>query len=204
MYAFRPLVLACALAFTLGCSSARQQQAASNALAGLDALSTFLDPALMPVVAGVGAYIEAAVETPRAELPPPDRDAAAVLADKAGYKSDALKAREDSLSGGWLAWVVGGALVIAGIVKRTGLGGPLANMAATWVENAAQRRAKEKAQVLQAGFPMLVQIIDTLPNEGTVGDLKKRISKTVPPEVLAAIHEIKPADPPAPPVPHDA
>lgn len=190
------LFLAGALAFSVGCASARQQQHAADAIAGIEAVASVAPAAAAPVARGAVAHVEGAVETARGDLPPPTRSPQAILADAGAYEQDAVARRDESLSGaGLVGWLLGGTAMVAGLLRASGLGGPVGSMLAGLLESAARKRARAKSEVLQAGFPLLVQAIDAIPNDGTIGDLKKRIAKTVPPEVIAAIHESKPATP---------
>lgn len=191
MWCRLPLILSLVL-FASACSQNTRQHAA-DAIEGVNTLVAVDDRPTREVVArGTIAHIEGAVETPRAELPAPTRDTAEIVADPETFVRDAEARRDESLStAGLLGWGLAGLVTALGLLKVSGLGGPLVTMLAGVLESAAQHRAREKTEAVRGGFTAVVEAIELSPPDSTVGELKRFIAKRVPAEALPAIHEIK-------------
>lgn len=181
------LILSCLT--LMACGTARQQ-AASDAIAGVDAMVVSPDQRVRTVVGeGVKANVETVARRRRADLPAPLMQPDEILESPTTYREVAEERRDRSMSG-ILGWVLGGlTLGLAGL-RVSGLGGPIVSGIASMLENSARKRAKEQAEACVVGFERVIQTIERLPSDGTIGDLKKRIHNAVPPEVEAAIQRV--------------
>jgi hypothetical protein len=207
-----------ALLALAGCGKdAIRDQAASDAIAGVEAFPiiarahgiapealAFMD-ALLP---GVTDYILAARGVKAVtDLPPPRRTPAAIAADIPAYVDDGAKTKEEAASGTFWAILGGTVLTILGILRQTGLGGPIvqsiAGMASVVMERSAtrqQRAAQVQVQGQLASIGQtLTQVIELAPPELS-GPIKQLAKDALPPSTHVLIQEIvaplkKPADP---------
>jgi hypothetical protein len=182
-----------ALLFLTACSGDARRQHAADAISGTEALVLEDSASARAVTApGVVAHIEGAVGARREALPPPRRSPAEIRQSPQAYTTEAIKERDATLSSlGILGWVAGGAALLLGAIKATGLGGPAVQILAGILQSKAQKMAGQKTQHIAEAGNVLVQVIESMPNDGTIADLKKRIAKVAPPEAIAVIHEVK-------------
>jgi len=94
---------------------------------------------------------------------------------------------------GWLAWLAGfGGLVIALGKFIPGVGGVVANIAGPiydMVVTKKVRDAESKQAELAKGFMTVVAVIDKLPKDGTIGDLKAKLGARLPTVARDAVNE---------------
>jgi hypothetical protein len=111
---------------------------------------------------------------------------AAITAHVDAYQEQGRQSIQDSLSVGFIGILLGAAVAVAGIVRATGLGGPLVQLVAGLVESRATKAQRQQASELAGVGVVAVQVIEALPPEVST-PVKRAISKAVTPEQEAAI-----------------
>ena len=182
MFVFVAVII---LALT-GCKDGPRDQAAADAIAGIDAM-TIVAPETQPIAVGATDHVLATRGLERrGQLPTPRMAPATIVNNADAYQQQGKDAIEASKSLGFVGILLGAAVAIAGIIKATGLGGPLVQMAATLVESRATKAQKQHASDLAGVGVVAIQVLESLPPEQG-GAIKKAISKAVTPEQEAAI-----------------
>lgn len=176
-----------------GCASQARDQAAADALAGIDAMAQ-VAPATAPIASGASDHVLATRGVrDRSELPAPQMQPAAIVAAPEDYQAQGKQAIEDSAGWGVLAGI-GSALVLAlGVARQLGVGGPLVGIA-EWVLTSGRQRAQEAAKQARQGdlagaAVSIIGAIESAP-AAVAKPVKKAVSKVVTPEQEAAIRRV--------------
>lgn len=194
---FLLLLLVVVLAGTVFSSCEARKQAAADAGAGAEALAnmlTDLDPAAADdanaIAAGVASNAAAAAGSDGSDLPKPSRSPDQIRRDPDGYKKEGDQRRQESGWGTVAGWGAAGLALVAGVIRATGAGGPLAGILATLLEGAAVKRRKEEVAHRVGALEVIIKTIDAAPEDTKPADLKKLISKALSPDQEAEVRRL--------------
>lgn len=159
------------------CTSARQKQAAADAIAGVDALEQFAPPQAATIAAGTRSYVAAVAQTKQKDLPTPTRTADEIIGDPEAYQKAGAKAEEDATSGTFWAWLGGAGLGLLGVLRFIpGAHQPIVSVVQTLLESKIDKAAREKEESLAKGARTMIAVIEKY---GTP-EIKAYIQKKVP------------------------
>jgi hypothetical protein len=164
-----------------GCGlTARQAQHLSDGLAGIEAAEprVAVDPVAAAALAGAHDHVEAIAEGE--SLPPPKRSPAAIIADPAGYASDAQQAVQDARSVvPWWGWLAGAGAAALGVLRFVpGVGGMVADTAWRVLAPAQARAGEAERDAQAANYQRLNALIEGLRGEHTIDMLKQAMTKS--------------------------
>jgi hypothetical protein len=177
------LLLLVLLLTACGESRQLQKQAASDAIAGTEALESSATPKqAVPVIAeGVKTNVETAVGEKRKDLPPPKMPAATIAGQSQAYLNNAQATQKAFYeSNSFWAWAGGGLLAVLGILRFIpGAHQPIVSLVQTLLENRIDRAARQRKEGLVDAAKVAMDVIETLPDE--VGrSVKDRVFKKLP------------------------
>jgi hypothetical protein len=172
-----------------GCNglSSRQQQNLADGLSGIEAVQPRVaaDPVARDVLAGAHDHVAAIAAGE--SLPPPTRTPDAILADPAAYRA-AGHAAIDGAAVPWWGWALGAVGAALGVVRfLPGPGGVVADLAWRILAPGQHQRADAERDTHADGFQALVGLIDTLPPNSTMADLKAKVATKPPSNIRDAI-----------------
>ena len=173
-----------------GCNSLtpRQQQNLADGLAGIEAAQPRVesDPVARDVLAGAHDHVAAVAAGE--SLPPPTRSPEAITADPVAYRADGHAAIEGTATVPWWGWALGAVGTALGIVRfLPGPGGAVADIAWRLLAPGRHRQEDAERDIHAQGFQALVGLIESLSNDGTIGDLKAKVTTKAPSAVRDAI-----------------
>jgi hypothetical protein len=166
-----------------GCGARRQ--AASDAVAGIQVLRTEQPAAVREPVADAAQHLAAAAAGTTVDRLPPPTIPAAQIPDRVPEYQATAQAAADS-TGWWLTvggWALSGLIAVAGILRTTGLGGPVVTLAAGLLESAGQRFKRKETELLAGAA---VNIIGAVENKGLT-DVKSLVKDVVTDEQNLAV-----------------
>lgn len=168
--------------FLLACEATdARKQAASDGMAGVDALVSSPEEAV--IAEGAKLNIETAVGVKTAELPPPQKTPEQIRAKPQEYLDDAKATSEKfwRASNPWL-WAGGGLLALLGILRTfSGAHTPLIGIAQAILENKLDRERRQFAEAMAQAAPVMVRAIDDVADaDGGIAALKAVIAKRLP------------------------
>jgi hypothetical protein len=162
-----------------GCGlTERQAQNLSDGLAGIEAAEPRVsaDPVAAAALAGARDHVEAIAEGE--SLPPPKRTPAAIVADPAGYASDAQQAVQDSRSVvPWWGWLAGAGAAALGVLRFVpGVGGTVADTAWRILAPAQAKAGEVERDAQAANYQRLTALIESLRGEHTIAMLRQAMT----------------------------
>ena len=113
-------------------------------------------------------------------------DAVQANAEQAASLIDAFSGSE------WWSWGIAGTMVALAVARKVapGLWGFGADLLYKLVAPYAKRREQEKANMMASTAKCLIETIESMPNHGSIGELKDKLRQNIPEDVEIAIHEV--------------
>jgi hypothetical protein len=184
------LVFVMVLLLLTGCTSlsSRQQQNLADGLSGIEAVQPRVaaDPVARDVLAGAHDHVAAVAAGE--SLPPPTRTPDAIVADPAAYRAAGHAAIDGAAAVPWWGWALGAVGAALGVVRfLPGPGGVVADLAWRMLAPGQHQQADAERDSHADGFQTLLGVIDSLPPNATMADLKAKVATKPPSNIREAI-----------------
>jgi glucose/arabinose dehydrogenase len=160
-----------------------QKQAASNAMAGVDAIATTPDEKV--IGEGIKTNIETAVGEMRDRLPESARTPAQITEDPKGYVAEAEATQQAWIKSKSLwGWVSAGVLTVLGILRFVpGAHQPIVSLVRGVLESRADKETREREEGLARAARTMMGAIES----EDAGKIKDIVAKKLPPSAKEAV-----------------